>query len=108
MKPVMIISTYPDRAVLRRIARELVSSGVAACVNIIRTSSVYMWDGRLEDTAEYIGIFKTVPRNKRLLQERIRQTHPYEVPEIAEIDVTSVNRPYYDWLAASAPGRSSE
>lgn len=102
MKPVVIISTYPDKRSVTKVARQLVRERTVACVNISRISSVYSWKGRIEDAAEYLAIFKTVPRNRRLLKQRIRETHPYDVPEIAELDVSSVNRPYLDWLSDSA------
>ena len=101
MKPVLIVSTYPDRNSIGKIADQLVRSKVAACVNIMRISSVYMWNGKIENSPEYLGLFKTTKKNSKLLKEKIRTTHPYKVPEIAEIDITSVNRPYYDWLVES-------
>lgn len=101
MKPALIISTYPDRHSLSKVANQLVRSRIAACVNISRISSVYMWRGKIENSPEYIGLFKTTQKNKKLLKERIMSTHPYEVPEIVEIDVASVNRPYLDWLVES-------
>ena len=107
MKPVLIISTYPDKNSLGKIADQLVRSKIAACVNISKTSSIYMWRGKVESSSEYIGLFKTTQKNKKILKEKIRATHPYEVPEIAEIDVTSVNKPYYDWLVESTSGVSS-
>ena len=101
MKPVLIISTYPDRDTLNKVANQLVSSRVAACVNISKISSVYMWRNKVENASEYIGLFKTTQKNKKTLKEKIKATHPYNVPEIAEIDITSVNKPYLDWLAES-------
>ena len=85
-----------------KIAEILVSEKAAACVNISEVSSVYSWKGRIENASECIAIFKTTDKNRELLKKRIAQTHPYDVPEIMEIDVTSVNLPYLDWLAESA------
>ncbi|MCY4489933.1 MAG: divalent-cation tolerance protein CutA [Thaumarchaeota archaeon] len=103
-RPVLIVSTYPDKASLGKVANQLVSSGIVACVNITRTSSIYMWEGKIEEASEYIGFFKTTQKNKKTLKAKILQTHPYDVPEIAEIDITSVNKPYYDWLVESTSG----
>ncbi len=102
MTPVMIVSTYPNRSTIMKIAEILVSEKAAACVNISEVSSVYSWKGRIENASECIAIFKTTDKNRELLKKRIAQTHPYDVPEIMEIDVTSVNLPYLDWLAESA------
>lgn len=101
MKPVMIISTYPDKKSVTRIARMLVKNKTSACVNISKISSIYSWNDKIENSSEYLAIFKTTSKNKKLLEQKIKETHPYDVPEIAEVDVSSVNRPYLDWLVDS-------
>jgi periplasmic divalent cation tolerance protein len=42
-----------------------------------------------------------VTKNKIMLKKIIEETHPYDVPEIAEIDVTSINKSYMNWLIES-------
>ncbi len=101
MKPVIIISTYPDKKSVTKIARMLVKSKTSACVNISKISSIYSWNDKIEDSSEYLAIFKTTSKNKELLRQKIAETHPYDVPEIAEVDVSSVNKPYLDWLTDS-------
>ena len=101
MKLVVIISTYPDKKSISKIAREFVKNKIVACVNISKISSIYSWKGKVEDTSEYIAIFKTTTKNKKLLTQKIKETHPYDVPEIAEIDVTSINDSYLKWLTES-------
>ncbi|WP_428325021.1 divalent-cation tolerance protein CutA [Nitrosopumilus sp.] len=101
MKPVIIISTYPDKKSITKIAKMLVKNKTAACVNISKISSIYSWNKKIENTSEYIAIFKTTPKNKKLLKEKIKETHPYDVPEIAEINLTSINKSYLDWLIES-------
>ena len=101
MKPVVIISTYPDKKSISKIAKEFVKNKTVACVNISKISSVYSWKGKVEDASEYIAIFKTTTKNKKLLKQKIKDTHPYNVPEIAEIDVTSINDSYLKWLVES-------
>ncbi len=101
MKPVIIISTYPDKKSISKIAREFVKNKIVACVNISKISSIYSWNDKIENTSEYLAIFKTTLKNKKLLKQKIKETHPYDVPEIAEIDVTSINKSYLKWLVES-------
>ena len=101
MKLVVIISTYPDKKSISKIANQLVKNKTVACVNISKISSIYFWKGKIENSLEYIAIFKTVPKNKSLLKKKIRETHPYDVPEIAEIDVNSINNSYLKWVIES-------
>ena len=101
MKAAVIISTYPDKKSVTKIAKMLVKDKTSACVNISKISSIYSWNDKIENSSEYLAIFKTTSKNKKLLKQKIRETHPYDVPEIAEIDVSSVNAPYMRWLADS-------
>jgi len=101
MKPIIIISTYPDKKSIIKISNELVKTKLVACVNITKIFSIYAWQGKIENTSEYLAIFKTTNKNKKILKEKIKSTHPYDVPEIVEIDVLSINKPYLDWLVNS-------
>ena len=101
MKLVVIISTYPDKKSISKIANQLVKNKTVACVNISKISSIYSWKDKVENSSEYIAIFKTVPKNKSLLKKKIKETHPYDVPEIAEIDVNSINNSYLKWVIES-------
>ena len=101
MKPTIIVSTYPDKKSILKISNELVKTKVVACVNITKISSIYAWKGKIENASEYLALFKTTEKNKKILKQKIKSTHPYDVPEIAEIDVNSINKPYLSWLIES-------
>ena len=101
MKPVLIISTYPNKKSILKISNNLVKTKIIACVNILKIDSVYSWNGKIQNSGEYIAIFKTVKKNKTKLKKKITETHPYDVPEIVEIDVTSINKSYLNWLIES-------
>jgi len=101
MKPAMIISTYPNKISITKIANQLIENKIIACVNITKISSIYSWNDKIENTTEYLAIFKTTQKNKKTLKEKIRETHPYQVPEIAEIAIASTNQSYLKWLVES-------
>ena len=101
MKAVIIISTFPDKKTIDRIAQKMIKKKFAACVNVLKISSIYAWKGKIENTPEYLALFKTTVKNKNLLRKEIKKSHPYDVPEIAEIDVRSINKPYLSWLIES-------
>jgi len=101
MKPIIIISTYPNKKSITKIANELVQNKIVACVNITKISSIYSWQGKIENASEYLALFKTTQKNKKSLKEKIRATHPYDVPEIAELNITSINKSYLKWLVES-------
>lgn len=101
MKPIIIVSTYPDKKSISKISHELVNNKIVACVNILEISSIYSWKGKIEETSEYLVLFKTTNKNKKILKEKIKASHPYEVPEIAEISIKSINQSYLNWLIDS-------
>lgn len=98
---IMIISTYPNKKSVSVISNIVVKKGLAACVNYTKINSVYEWRKRIEKTEEFLAIFKTTTKSKELLKKEIAKTHPYEVPEVVEIKMNSVNKSYRDWLMAS-------
>jgi len=101
MKPVIIVSTFPDKKTITKIANQLVTKKLVACVNITKISSVYTWKGKIENQSEYLGLFKTTKKNSESLKRELQKLHPYDVPEIAEINPTSINQPYLKWLRDS-------
>jgi len=101
MKPVIIVSTFPSKQSVNSIADLLVKKKLAACVNIIKISSVYIWVGKTENKDEYLALFKTTKKNQLTLKKELEKLHPYDVAEIAEINVESINQPYMKWIVDS-------
>ena len=101
MKPAIIVSTYPNKKSISKIANVLVKNKIIACVNISKIDSIYSWNGKIQNLPDYLAIFKTITKNKTKLKNVIAETHPYDFPEIAEIDVTSINKSYLNWLIES-------
>lgn len=101
MKSLILVSTYPNKRIASKIAKTVVGEKLAACVNISQISSIYSWKKKIEDTNEYLAFFKTTENRKKALKEKISKTHPYEVPEIAEIDFNILHKPYQNWFEDS-------
>jgi periplasmic divalent cation tolerance protein len=96
----LILSTVPPEKAAE-IARKLVEEKVAACVSVLpAVASTYFWKGKLERADEALLFVKTPRRRARRCAERLRELHPYEVPEIIELRPTRVFRPYLDWVRA--------
>lgn len=70
------------------IARRLVESGRAACVNILPVvTSVYRWDGALCEAQEVPLLIKVSAENLPGLRELLVELHPFEVPEFVALPV---------------------
>ena len=101
MKPVIIVSTFPSKQSVTSIANQIVKKKLAACVNITKISSVYTWKGKIVNQDEYLALFKTTKKNQLTLKKELEKLHPYDVAEIAVINVESINQPYMKWLVDS-------
>jgi|TARA_B110001454_G_scaffold135086_1_gene125700 periplasmic divalent cation tolerance protein len=98
MKPVIIVSTFPNKIITKKIANQLVKTKLVACVNITKIDSIYSWKNQIQNDSEYMAFFKTTKKNEKTLKNEIKKLHPYDVPEIAVISVNSMNKSYLDWL----------
>jgi len=104
-RAIVVLSTCPtDRAA--SIAEALVRGGVAACVNIIeKVESVYIWEGKLNRDPESLLVIKTAADRRGDLRDAILRIHPYQVPEIVELDVGGGNPAYLAWVHGSTRPR---
>jgi periplasmic divalent cation tolerance protein len=108
MGAMIIISTYPNKKSVLKTANVVVQKQLAACVNFTKINSVYIWKGKMEKTVEFLAFFKTTTKASSSLKIEIRKLHPYQVPEIAEIKINSINKSYFDWLVQSTRWNKSQ
>lgn len=101
---IIIVSTYPDKKSISRVAHVVVEKKLAACVNYTKINSVYSWKDKIEDAGEFLVLFKTTTKSKQRLKEEIAKSHPYQVPEIVELKMDDANVPYMKWLEESTLG----
>ena len=81
---------------------------LAACVNIIPgITSVYEWEGKIENDSELLLMIKT--RSSRLpeLTEFVTKNHPYDVCEVISSSIDQGNQPYLDWIGKIVPQQAS-
>ena len=98
-EPIVVLTTCPDEAAASRIARDLVESGLAACVSRVGpVHSTYRWQGAVQDEPEVLLVIKTVIPRYSELEMRLKSLHPYEVPEIIALSVASGSPEYLGWL----------
>lgn len=97
---VLVTTNAFDNA--QNIARILVSERLAACCNIVlSTYSIYGWRGAIRESLEVMLFIKTSEENLEFLEPRIRELHPYDVPEIISLPLSSASSPYLNWMVES-------
>ena len=96
MEQVLLVTTnLPDADSARSLARLLVESRLAACVNLMPgIESIYRWQGDIEQASEFTLLIKTTRRHYTQLEQAIVSHHPYEVPEVIALPVSDGYLPY--------------
>ncbi|MEX1127150.1 MAG: divalent-cation tolerance protein CutA [Vicinamibacterales bacterium] len=99
---VIVLTTLPADADAVDFARTLVNERLAACVNVpAEMTSVYWWDGELSQDVERQVIIKTTRARVGPLWDRIRDLHPYEVPEFVVLPIIDGSDAYLHWIGES-------
>lgn len=98
----VVLVTAPVGDDSERLARSLVEERLAACVNRIGpVRSVYRWKEKVEQETEELLVVKTRRSLLVALAARVRELHPYDVPEIIALPVDAGSEPYLRWLAGA-------
>ena len=104
MSLVVLIPVPEDQA--RELARTLVRERLAGCVNVLPgTFSVYRWEGELSEDTESLLLVKTTQERYAALEARVRELHPYQIPEILALGVGQTPPEFAAWLEGSVRGQ---
>jgi periplasmic divalent cation tolerance protein len=95
----LALSTFPDAETARKISNQLVTEKFAACANILpAVESIYRWKEKIESGNETLVLFKLSENRQSAFQEKLRSLHPYEVPEIIVVPISSGLPEYLHWV----------
>jgi periplasmic divalent cation tolerance protein len=95
----VVLVTAPDDERGTALARELVQSGLAACVNRIgNLRSIYRWEGKVADDAECLLVIKTTEERLGELERLVRKKHPYDLPEFLAFRADRGSAAYLEWV----------
>ncbi len=101
-KHILVLCTCPEDVVAARIANVLVEERLAACVNrLSRMTSTYRWEGKVQSETEALLLIKTTQRLLGPLGQRIKELHPYELPEVIALPIEGGSERYLAWLSQS-------
>lgn len=95
----IVFCTLPDIDQARQIGTLLVERQLAACVNLVPgVESIFRWDGKVDQSHEVLAIIKTTVARYPQLEQTLQELHPYDVPEIVAVPVTSALDAYAKWV----------
>lgn len=96
----LILTTFGSEEDAARIVRTLVEEKLAACGTLLPGArSIYAWQGKIEDSAEVVVLFKTSRAPD--LAARLKELHPYETPEIVTLEPSALSAEYAAWVKSS-------
>ena len=96
------LSTVATAVDAERLARALVERRLAACVNVVPgVVSHYRYQGELHREQEQLLVIKTRAERMDALRAALAELHPYQVPELVALEITSGSDAYLKWLDAS-------
>ena len=96
---VVVLTTLPVDVDAVAFARRIVDERLAACVNLLAPmESIYRWEDAIEQETERQIIMKTSRERVVALWERVRDLHPYDVPEFVVLPIVDGNDAYLQWV----------
>lgn len=99
---ILILVTAKSRRECRKIARHLVESRLAACVNISQAmQSIYRWEGKLTDEREFLLLIKSTRDLFPEVLKAILKIHSYKIPEIICLPIVDGSPEYLNWIGES-------
>lgn len=99
---VVVLCTAPDEATAQDLAAKVLAEKLAACATLIPgATSLYYWEGKLEQEYEVQMIFKSSVLHQHALLDCLKSHHPYQTPELLVLPVTHGDSEYLSWLNAS-------
>lgn len=96
---VLVLTTLPADGDAAAFGRALVEDRLAACVNLLAPmQSIYRWEGEVQQEAERQVLIKTTRPRTAALLARLRELHPYDVPEFIVLSIADGSDAYLRWI----------
>jgi len=102
-----VLVTFPDKNLAIKISKHMLAERMAACANLFPIDSYFWWNGKIEESEEWAGLYKIRTEDFDRVCREIRTMHPYEVPCIVRYDVADGLAEYMGWVKAETAQPSS-
>ena len=98
----VVITTIHHRDQAEKIARALLDDRIVACVNVLGPcTSLYTWQGNVEQATEYVLLMKTTAAWEASVISRVPELHPYEVQAVIVLPIHAGSTAYLSWISAA-------
>jgi len=105
-KLLVVITTLPTLEAATALAKALVESHLAACVQMNEgVYSVYRWEGKICEEQEILLSVKTMSHQWEEICAFIKESHPYDLPEIMAFSPEQYDQQYGQWVRSEVNSR---
>jgi periplasmic divalent cation tolerance protein len=104
----VITTTVAESSDAESIAAMLLQEKLAACVQIVKIESRYIWKGEANHTPEWMLMIKTRTALFDAVIDRLAAEHPYETPEIVATPFSAGHAGYLGWIEESTTKSASD
>jgi periplasmic divalent cation tolerance protein len=95
---IYVTTASADQA--KGIARALLDQRLVACANILDgATSLYWWDGAIQEDAETVLIMKTRRDLADPVKDKVLELHDYACPCVVVVPIADGNPAFLDWIA---------
>ncbi len=94
----IITTTCPNGQEAKDLASRIITERLAACVQLSKIESFYLWKDEANITCEIRLTIKTRKHLYESLEAFIKTHHSYNVPQIIMTPITEGSEDYLDWI----------
>ena len=99
MSATLVYVTASSKDEALKIARAVVEERLAACANVFQPiTSIYWWDGKLQEEGETSFLLKTRADLVDALTQRVKALHSYTCPCVVALPVAAGNPDFLAWI----------
>ena len=97
---VVVLTTLANLDDAAALVRALLERRLIACGTMLPAArSLYRWEGRIADESEVVVLLKTRSAVLHALESAFTELHPYKVPELLALPVTTGLEAYLAWIS---------
>lgn len=95
---IQVQTTFSSKEDAEKLAQDLVSWKLAACVQVLASRSTFRWKGRVVKELEWLCLIKTKEGLFGEVSKAIKKANPNEVPEIIALPIVHGSKDYLRWI----------
>lgn len=100
-KFIIIQTTFPNLTSAKKLARILLTEKLAACVQLSKIDSFYIWEEKIANSKEILANIKSENNNFTEIEKIITKNHPYKIPQIIKINIDDISENYSNWIESN-------